>query len=378
MNRVSLLLAGLLVLPVFSTAQILQGTTTVSSANNMTITVTVNTNTNTVDLTMSGNSTKYFAYGFGGSMMNGTYAIITDGSGNISERNLGNQQGGTLLTSSLTSSSTSTSGTVRTTTVTRPRTGSNANYFTFPNQAGNISLIWAKGSSGTFGGHSTRGFSSVSLTDICNIPVTTLPSAEICQGDSIQVFGTYQSAAGIYYDTLTTAIGCDSVLSQEITIGAHNPQALESQPVTVGALYSSISGDAYQWVYCPTDSLIPNATDSTFQVPQGLYGPYRVDVTIGNCTYSSNCITSSVGIEELGASSFTLYPNPATEQITLRWKESAIAQIEIRNSNGQLLYTTVLSNASSHEVELNDYPAGQYTVRIITEATDHTLPLIIQ
>ena len=40
----------------------------------------------------------------------------------------------------------------------------------------------------------------------------------ICQGDSILVGGSYQTQAGVYYDTLQTVNGCDSVLSMKLKV----------------------------------------------------------------------------------------------------------------------------------------------------------------
>jgi hypothetical protein len=76
-------------------AQVLQGTTTVSGANNMTITVTVNTSTDVVDITCTGPSSQWYGYGFGGASMTNRYTLIVEGSGSITERKLGNHTSGT-------------------------------------------------------------------------------------------------------------------------------------------------------------------------------------------------------------------------------------------------------------------------------------------
>lgn len=47
---------------------------------------------------------------------------------------------------------------------------------------------------------------------------TTLETVNRCIGDSAVIFGSIQSTSGTYYDTLQTAYGCDSILSQELRI----------------------------------------------------------------------------------------------------------------------------------------------------------------
>lgn len=45
-----------------------------------------------------------------------------------------------------------------------------------------------------------------------------LSAASICSGDSLMIFGEWQSSGGIFYDTLQTQHGCDSILSQELVV----------------------------------------------------------------------------------------------------------------------------------------------------------------
>ncbi len=65
---------------------------------------------------------------------------------------------------------------------------------------------------------------------------STLAPVGICSGDSILVFGAYESAAGIYYDSLNTLFGCDSVFEQQVSV---NP------------VYFTEQADGY---ICPLDS----------------------------------------------------------------------------------------------------------------------------
>lgn len=56
----------------------------------------------------------------------------------------------------------------------------------------------------------------VSIQILNGAQLQILDTTSICYGDSIMVFGHYQSVEGIYYDSLNTVTGCDSVLAKVI------------------------------------------------------------------------------------------------------------------------------------------------------------------
>jgi gliding motility-associated-like protein len=70
-----------------------------------------------------------------------------------------------------------------------------------------------------------------SASDTINITVnpnktTNLPDSVICHGDSALIFGSYETVAGNYYNTLSTYLGCDSVLVQQLIVNPVYNQTL--------------------------------------------------------------------------------------------------------------------------------------------------------
>jgi|GEM_PF-2142355 len=66
---------------------------------------------------------------------------------------------------------------------------------------------------------SVSGCDSVVTTQLNVIPtVFTNLSTDICNGDSILLGGAFQTTAGTYIDSLTAATGCDSIVSTTLTI----------------------------------------------------------------------------------------------------------------------------------------------------------------
>ena len=74
----------------------------------------------------------------------------------------------------------------------------------------------------------------------------------ICQGDSSFLYGQYQTIAGIYYDSLQTVLGCDSVYSTSIEF--YKPKALINPselsglaPLEIFFGNSSTNANSYLW-----------------------------------------------------------------------------------------------------------------------------------
>ncbi|MEL6637139.1 MAG: gliding motility-associated C-terminal domain-containing protein, partial [Bacteroidota bacterium] len=64
-----------------------------------------------------------------------------------------------------------------------------------------------------------EGCDSILLTTLTVHPVYQVDlSASICAGDSLLLGGAFQGTDGIYYDTLSSSLGCDSILATTLTI----------------------------------------------------------------------------------------------------------------------------------------------------------------
>ena len=64
------------------------------------------------------------------------------------------------------------------------------------------------------------GCDSVAVMELTIIPTlaNTIDSIGICTGDSAMLAGVYQTTSGVYYDTLQTAAGCDSIVETHLTV----------------------------------------------------------------------------------------------------------------------------------------------------------------
>ena len=106
-----------------------------------------------------------------------------------------------------------TSSGTRTAYIERARIGASTQSLFFPVQRS--ALIWAKGGT-SFGNHgsSNRGFGSINLINQCNIATTILTTQEFVRRFRANLWTVGQ--LGYVFRYLVTAIGCDSVLEQSV------------------------------------------------------------------------------------------------------------------------------------------------------------------
>jgi len=131
------------------------------AARSLSLEARVDDVTDMVQLTITGSPAVWLSYGFGASNMAGTYAIVALPGGTVQERTLGNHSAGTILaTSSITVESWTDlgDGTARFV-LSRPRDpGTGA--WVFPAGEVTVPIIYAVGTSATFGNHGSQNRSS--------------------------------------------------------------------------------------------------------------------------------------------------------------------------------------------------------------------------
>ena len=95
---------------------------------------------------------------------------------------------------------------------------------------------------------SVFGCDSIIQTTLSVNPVTSTPqNASICTGDSILLGGAYQTAAGIYEDTLTSALGCDSIIQTTLTVNTViltpiSDSICQGDSILLGGIFQTTAG----------------------------------------------------------------------------------------------------------------------------------------
>jgi len=167
----------------------------------------------------------------------------------------------------------------------------------------------------------------------------------------------YYKTTGIYKDTLTNVLGCDSVATLDLTVIDTIPAILKN-----GFILQADSGaDAYQWFSCNPLIPIPNAISSVYTATAN--GSYAVAVTRNGCTDTSACVTvSGLGINNIGASPcIVVYPNPSTGKFVIKLPAGfTLTRWQVVNALGITVLSSDIVQSKVISVDLNDYPDGIY------------------
>jgi len=120
---------------------------------------------------------------------------------------------------------------------------------------------------------SSGGCDSIVATNLSIIPPNgSSNNANVCPGDSIFVQGAWQTIAGTYYDTLTSILGCDSVIETVLSVDtvysiSSSVSICQGDSVLLpGGSYTSIAGiftDSFSTVTGCDSVFITNVTVDT-------------------------------------------------------------------------------------------------------------------
>lgn len=149
-------------------------------------------------------------------------------------------------------------------------------------------------------------------------PIRDTVDYSICVGDSILIFGNYQSTPGMYIDSAVSVQGCDSVTIAVLDTVVTNLNVTQNGLTLTAAQANALS---YQWLDCDNNfQPIGGATQQSYTVPGN--GSYAVDIELATCTKRTNCfIVFGGGLTDLQKSSMRIYPNPSKGNLYLEWDD---------------------------------------------------------
>jgi len=192
------------------------------------------------------------------------------------------------------------------------------------------------------------------------------------------------SNSGNYSVTVTSVDGC-------ITTDDINLTLLETPVIDLGEdfklcisfnqtqLLSAGNGfSSYAWSTGATTSNIVVGAGVTTVGNQ----TYSVTVTANNGCEGGDAVvveySMCVGIDEnINNSNVSIFPNPANDLVTITAESSTVAEVQIFDLTGKMIYSN-FSLSSRLEVNTSNYASGTYIVKVITENESATRRLIVQ
>lgn len=172
--------------------------------------------------------------------------------------------------------------------------------------------------------------------------------------------------------------GCSGSVCAEITVVV--PSELNNQVNQTGIQLTAVqNGVDYQWIDCNAGNSFVLGADQQSYTPTEIAGSYAVIVSLGNCADTSNCfLIDQTGLDELDNAQITLFPNPFTNEVTIKWEELKVDFVEMTDAFGRIVSKNTVTNTNSFNLSAENSSVGIYFVRLIGENGTYTRRLIKQ
>lgn len=185
---------------------------------------------------------------------------------------------------------------------------------------------------------------------------------------------TTSSESGDYWCTIVSSCGNTNTDTVNVDIQAVPP--VPTIAYLGNNMYESSATSGNQWYV--NGGLIPGATGQTFDAAN--YPETYITVVVSNSAgCSEESAASFVSVEELAIlNAVNIFPNPATNVVTIKVGNIDNPQIELRTVTGQLIQTVSVKNNSQTNVDVSSLSTGMYLVKITANKVTATQKLIIE
>jgi hypothetical protein len=186
------------------------------------------------------------------------------------------------------------------------------------------------------------------------------------------------TSSGTYLDTLQNSMDCDSIITINLTINTVDTSVTRTSAVILTA---NATNATYRWLNCNQNyALIPGATAKAFTAL--VNGSYAVEITQNGCVDTSSCYTiNSVGLmEDTPALLPRVYPNPGSGFISIINLPETAVKISIYDLTGKLAHSFIResSDPEVRNLDLTFLEAGVYFLEISSEVRIFTIKLIVR
>ncbi len=193
---------------------------------------------------------------------------------------------------------------------------------------------------------------------------------------------TYTWIDGIVYTvnnttathTLTNTDGCDSVVTLNLTINTVDNTVTTTDPI----ITANQLGATYQWLDCENSyAMITGVIGQVFTADMN--GEYAVEVTNNGCVDTSACVTiATVGLQKFDFDSNTiLYPNPTNGIITLSFGTvMGNGTVIIEDITGKQVMSLQEINSDLMMIDLSELTNGIYMIKINSKGQSKVIKLV--
>ena len=175
---------------------------------------------------------------------------------------------------------------------------------------------------------------------------------------------TYTTSNNSATYTTNNAAGCDSTVTLNLTI---SPTPDNSITQNGASLTATQTGATYQWIDCDNfNAPITGEVNQTF-FPSST-GNYAVEVTIGDCSSTSECrLVDFTGIDEI-ESLISVHPNPTKDEVTLSIGAELLGTGFVVTDNAGRIVLSDTFKSTKQTVNLTRFDNGVYFIRTDKES----------
>jgi hypothetical protein len=175
---------------------------------------------------------------------------------------------------------------------------------------------------------------TVQLNIIPTSAPTVLPMVEVCNSDSLLIFNKFESVSGVYYDTLNSFLGCDSIVSIQLNI----------LPTSTGI--NSISEcDSYTWIDGNTYNTSNNTATHILTNSLGCDSLVTLNLIINQSTSGTDFQTACNSYTWIDGNTYSTSNNTATHILTNSSGCDSLVQLDLTINNVSEV-TTSLNGAT--------------------------------
>ena len=172
--------------------------------------------------------------------------------------------------------------------------------------------------------------------------------------------GKIFTTTGIYYDTLTNSVMCDSMIKYDLFF-----TTVDDSVYKTGTQLNSFDRWAsHQWIDCNNGNT-PIGSATNWNYTPTVSGNYAVIITKGSCSDTSGCYSVTIpvsSIEEIFSKDLTVYPNPTSNTLLISTKLK-ILSINIFDVSGK----TVSTYSNKRIIDISNLKDGTYFLRVTTD-----------
>jgi hypothetical protein len=168
--------------------------------------------------------------------------------------------------------------------------------------------------------------------------------------------------------TLTNTAGCDSLVTLDLTI---NPMPDNNVTQTGTELMADQSSASYQWLDCDDNFTSVGVTSQSY-IPS-VTGNYAVLIDLNGCVDTSSCfLVDYTGLSENYKDAMMLYPNPASDMITVKGLDaiSGFYHLRIATANGAIIHQQA---SKSETIDVSNLEAGMYFLFIAHQSGEECI-----